>query len=102
MRTPAANKLTATTVRGLRTPGKFGDGGGLWLIVTTPERRAWVLRYMRQGRSREMSLGNVRDVTLAEARERAAEARRLLAQGMDPCWTTGKLPRAHRRPQRPA
>jgi hypothetical protein len=80
----AAYKLTATAVRTMRTPGKYGDGNGLWLVVTTPERRAWVLRYMRQGRSREMSLGNARDVTLAEAREKAAEARRLLAQGIDP------------------
>jgi integrase len=84
VRTPAANKLSAIAVRSLRIPGKYGDGGGLWLIVTTPERRAWVLRYMRQGRSHEMSFGNARDVTLAEAREKAAEARRLLAQGIDP------------------
>jgi len=80
----ANHKLSATAVRSLRTPGKYGDGGGLWLIVTTPERRAWVLRYMRHGRSREMSFGNARDVTLAEAREKAGEARRLLAQGIDP------------------
>jgi hypothetical protein len=80
----AAHKLTATGVRALRTPGKYGDGNGLWLIVTTAERRAWVFRYMRQGKAREMSLGSARDVTLAEVRDKATDARRLLAQGVDP------------------
>ncbi|WP_428490112.1 tyrosine-type recombinase/integrase [Rhodopila sp.] len=79
-----AHRLTAMAVRGLRQPGKYGDGDGLWLVVATPERRAWVLRYMRQGKSHEMTLGNVDIVGLAEARERASDARRLLAQGIDP------------------
>jgi integrase len=77
-------KLTATTVRALKTPGKYGDGDGLWLVVTTRERRTWFLRYGRRGQTREMSLGDAALVTLAEARERAQAARRLLAQGIDP------------------
>jgi len=56
----------------------------LSLIVTAPDRKHWQFRYMRAGRGREMSLGNARDVTLAEAREKAAECRRLLVQGIDP------------------
>lgn len=79
-----AHKLTAAEVRSRREPGKYGDGGGLWLIVSTPERRSWAFRYMREGRAREMSLGSVDSVSLAEAREKATEARRLLAQGLDP------------------
>jgi integrase len=77
-------KLSPAAVRAARQPGKYGDGNGLWLVVTTPERRAWVLRFMLRGKAREMSLGSTEHVTLAEAREKAIDARRLLAQGTDP------------------
>jgi integrase len=80
----SAHRLTATAVRTMRTPGKYGDGNGLWLVVTTPERRSWSLRYMLRGKSREMTLGSVEHLSLAEARDKATDARRLLAQGIDP------------------
>ena len=79
-----AHKLTAAEVKKLRAPGKHGDGNGLWLVVTTKDRRAWVLRYMRQGRSRELTLGNADVITLADARQRADDARKALASGVDP------------------
>ncbi len=79
-----ADKLTATEVRNQRTPGKYGDGKGLWLVVTTPERRSWLFRFMLRGKAREMSLGSLEHVSLAQARDKAAEARRLLAQNIDP------------------
>ncbi len=65
-------KLTATGVRALVKPGRYTDGGGLHLHVRSPEQRAWVLRFMRAGRSRDMGLGPFPDVSLAEAREAAA------------------------------
>lgn len=80
----SAHKLTAMAVRSMRQPGKYGDGKGLWLVVSTPERRAWVLRFMLRGKSREMTLGGADTVSLAEARARAEDARRLLTQGIDP------------------
>ncbi len=76
--------LTAAMVRGLRTPGKYGDGRGLWLQIVTPERRSWVLRYTFAGKGRYMGLGSVEDVTLAEAREKVDAARKMVRDGVDP------------------
>jgi integrase len=83
-------KLTAAGVRGLRSPGRYGDGDGLWLDVKSAELRYWVYRYKRGGRERWMSLGSADDVTLAQARAAHAEARGLLLRGLDPLDERGK------------
>jgi integrase len=80
----ASEKLTALKVARARTPGMFGDGRGLWLRVIASGARSWIYRFMLAGRAREMGLGSVADVTLAEAREAAREARSLVRQGVDP------------------
>lgn len=77
-------KLSTAKVRSLKTPGRYGDGGGLWLQVRDAEHRSWMFRYSLHGRARWMGLGHVRDVTLAEAREKARDCRRLLLDGIDP------------------
>jgi integrase len=79
-----AGKLSALKVRNLTAPGRYGDGGGLWLQVRGAERRSWLFRYKRQSRAHWMGLGPFEDVTLAEARELAREARRVLLKGDDP------------------
>jgi integrase len=61
-----------------------GDGDGLWLRVVSSERKAWLFRYQRQRRQREMGLGPFPAITLADARDKADAARRLLANGIDP------------------
>jgi integrase len=76
-------KLTATKVRTL-LPGIYGDGHGLWLRVVTAKRRAWLFRYSRHGKVREMGLGGFPDVSLATARDKAQAARELLANDIDP------------------
>jgi len=59
----------------------YGDGGGLWLVVTTrddtgkPLAASYVFRFMLYGKSREMGLGSAWDVGLADAREEARKAR---------------------------
>lgn len=77
------NKLTA---RGAATtkPGQYGDGAGLYLIVSPSGARKWVFRYAIAGKVRMMGLGGANDVSLADARARRDEARRLLASGGDP------------------
>lgn len=80
----AVNKLTAKAVAAAKQPGRYGDGAGLWLDVSPGGNRRWAFRYMLAGRSREMGLGSADVVTLAEAREGAAAARRLLHAGTDP------------------
>ena len=77
-------KLTAIGVRAATKPGRYGDGDGLHLHVRAAGQRAWVLRYMRDGRSRDMGLGPYPEVTLAEAREKASAARKQVRAGADP------------------
>lgn len=76
-------KLTARRVETAK-PGKHEDGHGLRLVVTASGARKWVLRYMRRGKRTEMGLGSAFDVSLAEARKKAATARKQLADGVDP------------------
>jgi integrase len=64
--------------------GKYADGQGLWLMKSERTRGKWVLRVVVQGKRREMGLGRWPDVSIAEARELAAEARRKLRTGIDP------------------
>lgn len=72
------------------TPGKYGDGDGLWLIVKTSKRagrlyrKTWVFRYTWQSRVTETGLGRYPEIGLAEAREKALEGRRLVAKGINP------------------
>ncbi len=65
-------------------PGRHGDGRGLFLYVKPSGSRSWVLRYQVQGRRRDLGLGAYPDVSLAMARQRVTDARRLIAEGDDP------------------
>lgn len=76
-------KLNARKVE-TATPGRHGDGRGLFLYVKPSGSRSWVLRYQVQGRRRDLGLGAYPDVNLAMARDRSSEARRLIAEGEDP------------------
>ena len=78
-----AGRLTARTVATAKR-GKHSDGGNLYLIVSETGSRKWVLRFTWRGTAKEMGLGSANDVPLADARERAAEARRLLARDLNP------------------
>ena len=62
----------------------IADGDGLYLQVTKARSKSWLLRYMLAGKNREMGLGSADSISLAKAREAAAEARQLLRQGIDP------------------
>lgn len=74
------------TVRKVETvaPGKYADGGGLWLVVSVTGARRWLVRVTISGRRREMSLGSYPVVGLAEARDKAVAAQRLAHDGVDP------------------
>lgn len=77
-------KLTALGVAKLKTPGMYGDGGGLWLQVTGKGAKSWIFRFTLRGKSREMGLGPVSTFSLAEAREKALACRKLTYEGVDP------------------
>ena len=80
----APSRLTHQTVKSLTKPGTYSDGGGLVLRVKAGGGKFWVMRYSLNYVAHEMGLGSVRDVSLREARERAGDARKLLAVGEDP------------------
>ena len=82
------HQITATTVRNACKPGakvrRISDGGGLYLVVSKSGAGKWVLRVVQAGSGRkDIGLGGVRDVTLAEARDRANAARRKARAGVD-------------------
>lgn len=78
------NKLSALTVQRAKEPGYYGDGGGLWLQISKLGGKSWVFRFTRHGKTREMGLGPVHTVSLAEARDKALEHRKAVANGHDP------------------
>lgn len=78
------SKLTALTASRIKAKGLYSDGNNLYLQVSSSGAKSWLFRFMLNGKSREMGLGAYNAVSLAEARERASEARRLLSLGRDP------------------
>jgi integrase len=87
-----AGKLNARKVETLTKPGRYADGNNLYLFISANGGKRWTFFY-RLGKTadgkevrREMGLGGAArgQVSLAEARERALEARRLLSAGVDP------------------
>jgi integrase len=81
------HKLSARSVAALNEPGRYADGGGLYLQVARTGRRttkSWLFRYMLDGRARHMGLGSTATFSLAEARERARIARQQLVDRIDP------------------
>jgi hypothetical protein len=78
-----AGRLTARKVETAKA-GKYSDGHNLYLIVAPNGGRKWVLRFTLRGKAREMGLGTPASVPLADARDKAACARRMIAQGLDP------------------
>ena len=77
-------QLSALAVKAERRRGWYADGGGLYLQVSSSGTRSWLFRYSVDRRARAMGLGSVELVSLAEARDRALAARRLLLDGIDP------------------
>ena len=84
----SALKVRTATIPEGRNRAMLGDGANLWLQLTRASdggiSRSWVLRYTRDGKQREMGLGPVHRVSLAEARELAEGHCKLLQQGLDP------------------
>jgi integrase len=106
------SKLTALKVAREKRPGLYGDGGGLYLQVTKLGAKSWIFRFWVaerdpktgaivrdpkthkvRGRSRETGLGSCTTVSLAEARERALECRKLREKDIDPIDARGAAKR---------
>lgn len=81
-----AKELSALEVSRLTRPGHHSVGGvsGLYLYVNEAEGRSWVLRAMIGGKRKHLGLGGYPSVTLAQARDKAREARDQVVRGVDP------------------
>ena len=80
-------RLTARTVATTKKLGRHADGGNLYLTISQTGAgvsRRWTFLFSLNGKQREAGFGSVNDVTLAEAREKAAGYRSMLAKGIDP------------------
>lgn len=77
-------RLKALSAERVKEPGMYPDGAGLYLQVARGGSKSWIFRYRFAGREREMGLGPLNTVSLAEAREAALEARKLKFKGIDP------------------
>lgn len=93
----SVNRLTARLVASIREPGRYADGGGLYLLVTS-RQKSWTFVYVRQGRRRELGLGSAATISLADARRKAEAIRRQLADGIDPLAAKQEAERDRRVP----
>jgi integrase len=78
------NKLTARTVETKKIPGYYSDGGNLYLRVSSNLTKTWAFYYKKDGKRTEMGLGSCGNVSLEQAREKAAELRKQISAGIDP------------------
>jgi integrase len=77
-------KLTDLQVRRARGPGRLPDGDNLYLDISVTGAKSWTFRYQLNRHRRDMGVGPYPVVSLAEARERAQDARKLMREGIDP------------------
>ena len=77
-------RLSAAAVAKLKKPGRYAVGDNLYLQISAWHTKAWVFRYTLNGTPRHMGMGPCDLITLAEARAKARDARRLLLDGIDP------------------
>src|SRR5688572_10051997 len=76
--------LTVKELAAITNPGTHRVSKNLYLQVGPTGTKAWLFRYMKNGRSHGMGLGSLELVTLAEARDKALLCRRMLLDGKDP------------------
>jgi integrase len=77
-------KLSAVEVAKAKGPAVLHDGGGLYLRVSASGSKSWVFRFQLDSKRRDMGLGPYPDVSLAEARGKAADHRKQRHDGIDP------------------
>jgi integrase len=81
------NQLSDIQIRrwvAIGEPVAKSDGGGLTFTLSKAGTASWILRYMREGRAKELTLGNYPDISLAAARKLASEHRVSVDKGLDP------------------
>ena len=98
---PTQNGLTATKVKALRLPGQYSDGNGLNLRVESSGAKRWIQRVTINGRRTNIGLGGYPAISLADARELAAENLKSIKLGRDPLQEKRQAEEERRRPSCP-
>lgn len=85
----AINKLNATTVKTApikKKEYKLSDGGGLYLRIRPSGAKSWLFSFRLPGSRTPtpMTIGSVQDISLKDARQKLAELRQLVSEGIDP------------------
>ena len=80
----ATNKLSDTKVKTIKAAGKYADGEGLYLELTAKGSKLWRLKYRMAGIEKSLSIGPYPAIGLAQAREAKHQAKKQIAQGIDP------------------
>jgi integrase len=78
------NRLSARAVTSLTEPKLHADGGGLYLVVEPSGAKRWTFVFRFRGKRKEFGLGSILDVSLADARDLAEDARALVKAGKNP------------------
>jgi integrase len=76
----SVHKLTVKQIDALKSPGRYSDGGNLYISVSETGTKAWTFVFRFHARTREAGLGRYPDVSLKAARDKAAEGRAMLNQ----------------------
>lgn len=77
-------KLTPALIKELTEPGRYSDGEGLLLQISPSGGKSWLMRVQVNGRRRDIGLGELRHVSLRDARLEAAAIKKLAKSGVDP------------------
>ena len=92
----AVNKLSVLSAQNAAKPGRYADGGGLYLQVTKSGAKSWLFIYRLNGKRPEMGLGGFPAISLKDARTLAAECRLSLQFGVNPLEERRKKETAQR------
>ncbi|MBT7744115.1 MAG: DUF4102 domain-containing protein, partial [Alphaproteobacteria bacterium] len=85
------NRLSARAVSTLAKQGLHADGGGLYLQVSRFDTKSWIFRFTLNKKTRDMGLGPLHTISLAEAREEALQCRKMVRDGIDPIGVRREL-----------
>ncbi|MCI5462360.1 tyrosine-type recombinase/integrase [Escherichia coli] len=80
----ALTDVKVKTAKPKEKPYKLADGGGMYLLINANGSKYWRMKYRFANKEKMLSIGVYPDVTLADAREKRSEARKILAAGGDP------------------
>src|SRR3989338_11494208 len=81
------SKLTELAIKKAKPTDKLGrmtDGCGMYLLIHTNGGKYWRMDYRLAGKRKTLAIGVYPDMSLAEARDRREQARKLIANGVDP------------------